>query len=991
MKKVCIILVLALLSFNTIEAQSFTTRVYTTRDGLSDNAVFGLYEDRFGYLWVCTQNGLNRFDGTNFIQYGVIYGMPNIHCDCIYQDKQDRLWIGTRGGPAEFRRDRFIVYPLTDSARVSYVHGFYENTAGQLVSNMNVGQYVFENSQWKPYSAVPSVEVVTKTRTTGEGVYLINAGKELLFAENNGKTHSLWKHAKDEPFFNALFADDSLVYAGAHKALFTINKGEVTSLFSEMLNSRSCYSHFRDSRGLFWISTAEDGILILDDIGSGTTTKTIKPPVNLVYGFLEDRNHQVWAAGHGGLMQITPSEYSSIAIDDIPAGQHIHNLFPIFDDQLLLSISDGRLLIIRPSLGADTYTIDATYRLNLPGDVVDRFSQCADNSVWISTRNGQLYHFEKGRLEEKSALLNNSGQRAAFDVACDPGGDQVVVAADSLLAIGNRHSLDTLYDQQRSFIQKPGQVYYIDSDLLAIRGMYGEITLYNKSTNTFQKAVPQKPAIARIQTSAQKHLWVYYPGTKLSSYVLSSSGQTDEQEKINISLETTGSLFNDYIVDDLNTVWAVTRDGILRIHKSDGQWKTERFPVHDDINTISGLSHIAATDDLIWTNHGRELIYVHRKAVKTTETLGNVVFEKVQLNNQSTDWTGLTDSLTSYFEIPEELRLRHDQNTLTFFYNTPALSDSRQIEYALRLLPDTTWSGPTSSRSVSFYKLGHGDYTLEVRNRQAGEEWGRIVPFSFAIQRAFWETTWFRVLLLSFATALIVLVFRVRLKQERTKGEIRAQLLELEMKALRAQMNPHFIYNALNSIQSLVATNQSHAATRYISMFARLLRQVLENSRNSEVTLNKELESLRLYVQLEQLRLDAEVVFIEDIDDSISPSALLIPPLILQPFVENALWHGLSEKEGEKKVEVRISSHDEYIQCSITDNGVGRQKAAARQKLPDHSSTAIQLTGQRLFDFNGNGTTPVHVEDLYSEDGKPSGTRVLLRIRKKPLIAGSIQ
>jgi LytS/YehU family sensor histidine kinase len=196
-------------------------------------------------------------------------------------------------------------------------------------------------------------------------------------------------------------------------------------------------------------------------------------------------------------------------------------------------------------------------------------------------------------------------------------------------------------------------------------------------------------------------------------------------------------------------------------------------------------------------------------------------------------------------------------------------------------------------------------------------------------------------------------------------------------------MNPHFIHNALNSIQSLILNNQSTEASHYISKFAKLLRQVLENADKNLISFDKELYSLQLYVDLEKLRMNMKIDYKEQVDKNILTSEIKIPPLILQPFVENALWHGLSRKEGDKKITVTITEKDDWIICEITDNGIGRKKAAESYKtFPEgHLSKAVNITRQRLADFNQSpGTEPVSFIDLEKDD-EALGTTVIIRIK----------
>ena len=213
------------------------------------------------------------------------------------------------------------------------------------------------------------------------------------------------------------------------------------------------------------------------------------------------------------------------------------------------------------------------------------------------------------------------------------------------------------------------------------------------------------------------------------------------------------------------------------------------------------------------------------------------------------------------------------------------------------------------------------------------------------------------------------------------------QIREMEMKALKAQMNPHFIHNALNSIQSLIINNRSQEASHYISKFAKLLRQVLENADKNLISLDKELYSLELYVDLEKLRMNMDIDYIENVDGNILSSEIKIPPLILQPFVENALWHGLSNKDGNKKITLSITEKENWIICEITDNGIGREKAAAlaSKSATRHKSMGLRITAHRIAMLQNSQTleSPVTINDLVNADGSAAGTEVTI---KMPLI-----
>jgi sensor histidine kinase regulating citrate/malate metabolism len=334
--------------------------------------------------------------------------------------------------------------------------------------------------------------------------------------------------------------------------------------------------------------------------------------------------------------------------------------------------------------------------------------------------------------------------------------------------------------------------------------------------------------------------------------------------------------------------------------------------------------------------------------------------------------------------LPVDPVLKYNQNTLSIAFNGLQFSNNSLLEYSYRLLPsDTNWSVATASNVVTLYQLAGGHYRFEVRSHTSGFDWSEPAVFSFTIKKPFWETWWFRIAIILVASSLIVFIFRFRLRQLKAQSEMKNQVREMEMKALKAQMNPHFIHNALNSIQSLIINNRSSEASHYISKFAKLLRQVLENSDKNLIALDKELYSLQLYVDLEKLRMNMDIDYAAKVDDNVIASEIKIPSLILQPFVENALWHGLSNKEGYKRIVVSIREAEGWIICEITDNGIGRKKAAESSKpFPEGSfSKAVTITTQRLGDFNqSHSVEPVSFIDLVNNN-EPAGTTVVIRIR----------
>ncbi|MGG8497689.1 tetratricopeptide repeat-containing sensor histidine kinase [Tenacibaculum sp. TC6] len=211
------------------------------------------------------------------------------------------------------------------------------------------------------------------------------------------------------------------------------------------------------------------------------------------------------------------------------------------------------------------------------------------------------------------------------------------------------------------------------------------------------------------------------------------------------------------------------------------------------------------------------------------------------------------------------------------------------------------------------------------------------------------------------------------------------KILMLEQEALQSQMNPHFVFNALNSIKLYIINNEQKNAVYYLNKFSKLIRSILESSKTKEISLHEELKTMNLYMSIENIRFSNEIDYVEKIDEAINLEKVKVPPLILQPFLENAIWHGLSSKKGEKKVVLTVSKiSDEYIQIDIEDNGIGREEALKikTSKSLKRKSIGIELTKQRLRNFTNefqNNYSLVYT-DLIDKNDNPAGTRVSLKM-----------
>jgi len=339
----------------------------------------------------------------------------------------------------------------------------------------------------------------------------------------------------------------------------------------------------------------------------------------------------------------------------------------------------------------------------------------------------------------------------------------------------------------------------------------------------------------------------------------------------------------------------------------------------------------------------------------------------------------------------KEINLLHDQRDVTIRYVLPNPMDIHNVSYTYQLKGwDDAWA-VTDQRDVNYSKLSGGHYEFNIRAREGNGEWGEISTLPISIEKTLTEFAWFWMLMILLGGIMITGTYRYLIrrtrKEEQLKAEFEKKTSEIEMQVLRAQMNPHFLFNSLNSIKYYALRKDKDATAEYLTKFSQLVRTILNNSKSHTITLKDELEALRLYIEIEHLRLEGRFDYTIDIDKSLRVEQAQIPPMILQPFVENSIWHGLMHKEKDGRLWVQVKDLGTQIQCMIEDNGIGRAKAREIQRAGSgHKlSRGMQITEDRIALINRmyGIETKVQIIDLMNEKGESRGTRVVIQI---PLI-----
>jgi hypothetical protein len=335
----------------------------------------------------------------------------------------------------------------------------------------------------------------------------------------------------------------------------------------------------------------------------------------------------------------------------------------------------------------------------------------------------------------------------------------------------------------------------------------------------------------------------------------------------------------------------------------------------------------------------------------------------------------------------KKLVLGADQNSFSVDFTILNYLNPSASRYYYRLSPLMNDFKLNDNGHINFNGLAPGHYTLHVKGGdKAGNIFGKEDVLEIEVEPRWYQLGLFKVFCLIAAAVVIFYFVRRRISAIKKEATFKQKIAETQMKALRAQMNPHFIFNSLNSIENFMMQNEKRLASDYLNKFSKLIRSILDSSRNELVPVAKDMEALQLYVDLEQLRFNNKFIYKTVIDPVLINGDYRIPSLLIQPYVENAIVHGLAHSEATGlSLTVTATLDGDTIKYTVQDNGIGRQKAAAynMQNKPHHKSVGLAITKDRIVYFNGPKFTgePVTITDLYGTENEPCGTKVDILIK----------
>lgn len=989
----------------------------TEKDGLSNNSVTCFFKDKTGYMWIGTENGLNLYSGNNWVVY-----KPSLHkknyvsgsyITDIEEDAAGKIWVCTRKGLNCIDRARGVTEvflpgeTLSNSIPSDLIWDAYpDNDSSVWLAadakalcryNPLVKKYYYHD--FKAYLRNNHFEIK-------EGYHSIfhilpKSATELWLATTDGifsfnkLTAAFTLHASIELSRISFFYFDErfkkLYCTGNENKLYCYDplKKEIkTILIYRSQQSKNTIPPFNAPGKLLFVPAAKGLAAINEnnetayflDGSTANENDLLMGKINCVY---KDREGITWVGTENGVSKFVPSLNNNLHISfantlALDPDRVIKNFIysPSRDEWLIASWKDNKIFTVNNITGK-------TSELQRPAvfshDTCYAFYAANRDMVYMLSKGSVLIYYLPDRRWEKVTFPSPCNKYILTGMALDLAGNWWVFNKEGKLFIYTpaTKKITTITikghdaDPVRCLASDPG-----NNCMWIGTSSYG-LVKYNPGTALFDitptdinnKAALHSYMVNDIALNSTGNVWVATFEGGLAKYTTSPTGD---------------AAFTNYdILCGLpdNNIFAVATD------KKTGTWFTTLSGIgYIDItgaykglyNKQSGLPYSKFMQGIAVSPGGKiaavtenNFICFDPSAIGAIDnyplTVDNV------LVNDTIAVSNATPGTTQIFS--------YQQNALCFNFSVLDFISPGAVEYYYMLENfDNGWVYAGKQHTIRYPQLPPGKYTFRVKaKRENGGFYKQEGNFRFYIRPAFWQTIWFKLTLLFLLAASIYWLLKKRVQSVRYNAEMKQKVAEAETIALRSQMNPHFIFNSLNSIDNLIQQNEKEKATLFLARFAKLIRAILENSKYESIPCWKDIETLKLYLEMEGLRWGDKFQYGVLATENIEQGDYKVPPLIVQPYVENAILHGLMNKQGgEKRLLINVSIENNFIKYTIEDNGVGIAKAEVYKVMnrPKHVSTGMELAAKRIQYFNGTETKDVQITNLYDEEGKAAGTRV---------------
>jgi len=974
---------------------------YNTSDGLPSPEVYCVFEDSKERMWFGTDNGVSRFDGYEFHNYGPKQGLnQNVVFD-ILEDAQHRIWFGTMGGE---------IFILENDSISPYQYN-------HIIDNYDEG-----SNQIKLHLAKQTSTVYLEIKNIGV-LRIDSLGNDSLFTSKNFYTH-----------FTLDFQDLE------HSIDVHISKGfdtEIQKAVQEVKKKKTQVIEIRTKQKLiqktikdptnqnfykvrvYKLKSEKDGYLIFGDelsyLKGDTilwTIPTIKiHPVKIV----EQKNGSIWICqvnGNGLRRYRNVDDLKLNKYDVFLLGESISNCrIDQRGDIWATSIGKGIFYAANP----EVLVYNSTFGFS--EDFVSTIAIKNENELFVGCSNGDIFHIDLSypRIIKQ---INAPNDDRNFDLFYEESKDRLWKG--NLYFQTGKWNISTnkfvsdkdIYDQiipcKRMNYHAPSNNLYcsgangffiVDLSVPEVADRYeGELKrVFSSFQNSLgqvwistgegvfkyinDKLIPPSiiiPAFQRrIEDISELPDGRLVLATKGAGIILWNQRKDDQvtrvlwnQKNDQITQITdedglSANMIEDVHIDDQGVLWVGTLNGLNKItFDKDNNFTIRQFNTSNSLAS-NEIYQIKSYKEQIWLCSSAGLIHFKERPINDQSTIPK--FQDIQVNGLSRN-----DNLYPSFS--------HTENNLIFKFITTRYHQGSQIKYRYKLQETDEWQH-TINRSVHYPQLNNGDYRFMVQAQNEDGFWSETAAFPFSINPPWWKTWWAFFITFFGVIGSIALYNREQRKKLKKEKEIQQQMLDLERSALQAQMNPHFIFNCLNSIQNFILKNDTDNAVRYLAKFAQFIRQVLNVSISSNITLSEEIGMIKNYLQLEKLRLKEKLNFTISVDKHLDVNAIELPPLLIQPYVENAIKHGISNKKINGEVNIQYKKVKDYLEVIVQDNGPGVNQNKSNLNQNAYKPVGMFITKQRLKALSQSKNDSNIEIGILNQD--QTGTEVIVKIKIK--------
>ncbi len=1010
--------------------------VLTEENGLPSNIVSDVVVGPDGFTWVGTNQGICRFDGQEAKVFQPVEGdsssLGNNQVNCLLIDSEGNLWVGIPGGLSIMARGTGHFRNIYGQADIpgqlppGRVSALYEDAHGYIwlgVSGAGLVRYspctgCFDAFRLKAAGIgeglesgrLNSVLDIRPARMEDSVLWLATLAGLVRF-NTSTQGHEVFSFVSDDKGLQNSFNSMRLVHPHTNGQIY-VGSWSGAGAFDprsgkfrlidfpgaegrRSIARRMVTAFLPKSGSEIWITYGHGLALFNTDSFRPEHLYYNEPNEGKLYGAtLADDKGRTWAATEHGLYIYNPIR-----------NQVRSHYFPTADDELYyLSSSmaesrDGRYLYLAVLQGEGLYVYDRTHKtweiVRPPASHYDRQGGFLGARL-LRLRDGRLMV-----LSESALLFFDEKKRSFYDAGIDFGvdapvfrsiieGEQGEIWAGSRrrglfrvnLATGAvRHYEEEFSGQgvwvEELFRDSRGYIWIRTASGFAVYLPHRDSILhfpYGINEEAHRKTFLNVRGFAEDQ---QGRIWIAggEEGIGLADPARIGEGIVRKYtEKDGLKCRNAQAL----LLDHNGFLWIDSERGLVRFD-----------PLRLTFDLFGpGYGMPAKNTDLLFPLKSGEIAIGVRKGFCTFHP------DKLRINAEPPlPYLSSFKVFGQEFEHPApggEVRLSYRQNFFSFEFSAIGYNLPEQHTFAYQLVGvDDDWVFAGRRRYASYTNIRGGRYQFRLKSANNEGLWSeKPYTLDIFITTPWWRAAWFWALAgfglgLAAWGAVRWRITQVR-KKESLKAEFDRKLANVELNALRAQMNPHFIFNCLNSIDYYILKNDTDKASDYLNRFSRLIRLILQNSRSEYVNLREELEALKLYIEMESLRFEQQFDYEVKVSRGLAIDEVEIPPMLLQPYVENAIWHGLIQKEGKGRLDIVITRKNGGLQCVIEDNGIGREaarqlnsKTATRRK-----SMGMDITQGRISMINKlyNTRASVKVIDLKDDSGQPLGTRVELNI-----------